>query len=83
MDPDLRARRADNVFYQNPEDQLHFRDMVDIDPDPVNQVPGLLEMSNPRGENFQKWAEGQVLPTYSQIINRLKDLKLKKHCLIQ
>ena len=43
MDPDLRARRADNVFYQNPEDQLHFRQMEEIDPDPLNQVPGCLK----------------------------------------
>ena len=52
--------------------------MVDIDPDPVNQVPGLLEMSNPRGENFQKWADGQVLNTYSEIIGKVMALKNKK-----
>ena len=33
MDPDLRATRANNAFYQNSEDQLHFRHMEYTAPD--------------------------------------------------
>ena len=29
MDVDPTAKRAENAFYQNPDDQLHFRDMDD------------------------------------------------------
>ena len=34
-------------------------------------------MSNPSGENFQKWAEGNRLPTYGQIMGKLKELRSK------
>ena len=78
MDPDLRATRANNAFYQNSEDQLHFRHMEDTAPDLLEQCPGLLQMSNPRGENFQKWAEGQTIPSYPDLVNRLKGLKQKQ-----
>ena len=35
-------------------------------------------MSNPRGEDFMKWAKNQPLPTYSEIMHRLDSLKNKE-----
>ena len=78
MDPDVRATRANNAFYQNPADQLHFRYMQDIGPDPVDQFPNLLETSNPRGEDFQKWKEQHIIPSYSEIVTRLQALKTQR-----
>ena len=76
MDDDPRAKRTANPFYQNPEDQAHFRD-VDTVEDIIEQYPSIIEMSNPKGENFMKWAEGQRLPSYEEIIQQLTFLKQK------
>ena len=78
MGEDVRATRANNEFYQNPADQLHFRDMEDTATDLAHQFPDLVQISNPRGEDFQKWKEGHIIPSYPQIVMRLKALKEKK-----
>ena len=75
LDADPTARRATNAFYQNPEDQLHSRNVEETVIDPMLQYPQLTEMSNPRGENFMRWAEGKVLPTFSDIISRIQALR--------
>ena len=74
LEPDVRATRANNAFYQNEADQLHLRDMQDIDPDPVPQFPDLLQISNPKGEDFQKWKDGHIIPSYSEIVSRLQEI---------
>ena len=77
LDVDPRAKRAQNAFYQNPDDDLHFRD-VEHNIDLLEQHSGLINMSNPRGKNFMEWAQGQSFPPYGTIINRINELKTKK-----
>ena len=76
LDGDIRANRAANAFYQNPEHQFHFRNIEEYE-DPLELFPDLVNMSNPRGENFMAWAGGNLLPSYSSI-TELKALKTKK-----
>ena len=51
MDVNLRETRAENSFYQNPDDQLHLRD-TDDNIESVEQHCNLTELSNPGGVNF-------------------------------
>ena len=53
LDPDLTTTRAQNRYYLNLEDQLHFREIDEGPNDVAQQVPEFYNMSNPRGENFQ------------------------------
>ena len=75
MDPDPRAKRTKNAFYQNIEDQLDSRQINEPPPDVIGQIPEYLEKSNPRGENFQAWAEGSIMPPYERITSSLNALK--------
>ena len=65
LEPDLRATRNENRFLLNQEDQLHFRAMDDIDNDTAMPIPNLANLSNPRGEDWQKWMEGQIRKPYN------------------
>ena len=79
MDADPRAKRAENAFYQNPDDQLHLRDIDDNDDaEPLDQYANLVEKSNPSGADWMAWAKGNTFPSYSTIIGRLNDLKKLK-----
>ena len=75
MDPELRATVAYDIYYQKPEDQMMCRQVLEGPTDQMGQVPGLLEMSNPQGEDFQSWTNGKTLPSYGEIMHRLSLLK--------
>ena len=77
---DPRAKRRENAFYQNPNDQLHFRDEdAEEASSLVDQYRDRMRTSNPAGENFMKWLpEGIRLPTYSTITSQLAQLKRRK-----
>lgn len=80
MDADPRAKRAENEFYQNPDDQMHYRDM-DETVQVLDEHSHLLQNQNcnPRGENFMKWIpEGTTLPSYYAITSQLNKLKTGK-----
>ena len=59
------------------EDQAHFRNEEDVDLE-NDELLRLINMSNPRGEDFMKWAKNQPLPSYNEIMYRLDSLKNKE-----
>ena len=74
LDGDPRARRQENPFYQNIEEQIHLRSVTD--PDLENDdLSHLINISNPRGADFMAWSKNMVLPNYNQIMKRLHSLK--------
>ena len=75
LDDDPRAKRRENEFYQNPNDQLHFRDVDEQQTSLVDQYRDVMKTSNPAGEDFMKWAEGHKLPSFSYITTQLAMLK--------
>ena len=75
MEPDLRATRNENRFYLNQDDQLHFRAMDEIDNDTAMPIPNLTNLSNPRGEDWQKWMDGQIKKPYNEYLGALLNLK--------
>ena len=76
-DGDPRAKRVENAFYQNIDEQIHLRCESEADLDENDDFSNIINMSNPRGANFMKFAENEVLPSYQQIMSRLNSLKDK------
>ena len=74
LDGDPRTKRRENAFYQNVEDQEHFRNEEDLDIE-NDELLQLINISNPRGEDFMKWAKNEPLPNYNEIMYRLNSLK--------
>ena len=70
---DPRAKRHENAFHQDLNDQLHAR-CTEEEPDSLMDA-NMIEMSNPTGENFMKWAEGKPIPSNATIVTRLQLLK--------
>ena len=73
LNDDPRAKRHENPFYQNPNDQLHSR-YTEEEPDSIMDA-SMIEMSNPSGENFMKWSEGKPLSSNATIVSRLHQLR--------
>ena len=76
LDGDPRARRAENAFYQTVEEQAYFRNEAEPDLE-SDELSSLINISNPKGEDFMKWAKNRVLPSYNEINQRLNSLKNK------
>ena len=76
LDGDSRAKRAENAFYQNVEDHTHLRNEEEQELD-MDELTNLINISNPRGEDFMKWAKDKALPSYDEIMQRLNSLKDK------
>ena len=76
LDGDPRAKRTENAFYQNVEDRAHLRNEDEQDLD-MDELSSLINISNPRGEDFMKWAKDKVLPGYDEIIKLLNAIKDK------
>ena len=77
LEGDPTARRCQNPFYQNIEDQGHFRHMADFDEE-NDAMSNIFNISNPRGEDFMRWCKDQVLPTYKEIMACFNSLKNRK-----
>ena len=77
VDDDPSAKRVEIPFYQNIDEELHLRRENEAELDENEDFSNLINISNPRGANFMKFAENQVLPTYQEILSRLNFLKTK------